>query len=160
MELFSYQTRSGWLPRLSLLPCSLRCKCNLLHPLSWHLLLPILNHPRWGCTYHPFQGQCRYCSRGGKKRKRYSKVHITYIWLYNLRGLQISFWTLGFYLRKRPAVTQQKLGDQKSCPACLWEHCQYFHSFCLPQLSASPYICFLKKATYPSDDNACFFILF
>ena len=79
MELFSYRTRSGWLPRLSLPPCSWRCKCNLLHPLSWHLLLPIQNHPHSGCTYHPIQGQCRYCSRQEKEKKngkRHSWVHI------------------------------------------------------------------------------------
>lgn len=81
MELFSYRTRSGWLPQLSLLPCSWRCKCNLLHPLSWHLLLPILNHPRSGCTYHPFQGQCCYCSRGGKRGKRHDGVHFTNVCL-------------------------------------------------------------------------------
>lgn len=75
LELFSYRTRSGWLPRLSPPPCSWRCKCNLPRPLSWHLLLSILNHLRSGCTYHPSQGQCCYCSRGRKKGRHVSGAH-------------------------------------------------------------------------------------
>ena len=86
MELFSYRTRSGWLPRLSPPPCSWRCKCNLLHPLSWRLLLPILNHPRSGCTYHPFQGQRCYCSRGKKRRKRHVGAFTSQVFAYTTWG--------------------------------------------------------------------------
>lgn len=122
MELFSYRTRSGWLPRLSPPPCSWRCKCNLLHPLSWHLLLPILNHPRSGCTYHPFQGQCCYCSRGKKRRKTCWGVHITSVCLHNLRGLQITFlthwqWSVWGFISGGEQLAHNKGWEtKKSCP--------------------------------------------
>lgn len=76
MESFSYQTRLGWLPPLSLPPCSWRCTCNLLHPLWWHVLLTILNHPHWGCTYRRLQGQRRYCSKGEKRGKEKCPRHM------------------------------------------------------------------------------------
>lgn len=147
MELFSYQTRSGWLPRLSLLPCSWQCKCNLLHPLSWHLLLSILNHPRSGCTYHPFQGRCCYCNRGKKRKKTWQGSHHKCLLTLlegptNISHRQWSVW--GFYLRNRTACIQQRLGDQKAVLWCMPR--QHFHSFCLPQLSFGPHICVLRRS--------------
>lgn len=123
LELFSYRTRSGWLPRLSPLPCSGRCKCNLLHPLSWHLLLSILNHPRSGCTYHPFQGQCCYCSRGKKEGKTVQGGAHHKCLLTQLEGPtnncfnSLTMICSRLFLGKAAAGTQQRQEDQKkSCP--------------------------------------------
>lgn len=94
------------------------------------------------------------------KKTQQSSHHIHL--LIQLEGPTNKFLNFGFYLRKRPAGTQQKLGYQKSCPVLYASEniSSISTAFCLPQLSVSPYICFLKKATSQSDDNACFFLFF